>query len=325
MSPFLSSSTYQILYEKGHRLRKAVALILGFWKRVFLFRVIPSYDIIFIQREAFPLGPPFFEKALRQMSKRIIYDFDDAIFYPSVSPENRFIRFLKSPEKTGKIIKLSDLVIAGNDYLAQYAKGFNHRVEILPTPVDVEKYKPGIKKNSEPIVIGWIGSKTTSAFLKDVEDPLRKVLKRFGKKVKIKIVGGGGFKFKSLSAEYKEWSLDEEVEDLQSFDIGIMPLPDNPWTRGKCGFKALQYMSVGIPALCSAVGITCEIIKDGVNGFLIRSRGEWVSKLSRLIEDDQLRKKMGQAGRKWVEERYSLAAYAQRFLALLRKIEGYQS
>lgn len=313
----MNSSAYRILYKRGHWLRKAAALVSGFWKRVFLLGVIPSYDIIFIQREAFPLGPPFFERAFRQMSKRIIYDFDDAIFYPSVSPENRFIRFLKSPQKTGKIIKLSDLVIAGNDYLAQYAKGFNHRVEILPTPVDVEKYKPGIKKNSEPIVIGWIGSRTTAAFLKDVEDPLREVSKRFGKRVRIKIVGGGGFKFKSLSAEYKEWSLDEEVKDLQSFDIGIMPLPDNPWTRGKCGFKALQYMSVGIPAVCSAVGITCEIIKDGMNGFLIRSREEWVSKLSRLVEDDQLRKEIGQAGRRWVEENYSLDAHARKFLALI--------
>jgi len=321
LRPFWSRQAYKILYLKGCYFRKAIFFICGTLSRILDLLVIFRYDIVFIHREAYPIGWAFFDSVLSLIGKPIIFDFDDAIFLPASSQSNYFIKRFKKPEKVDDAIKKSKYVIAGNSYLADFALRFNRSVTIIPTPIDTDKYYPVVKGPSEKIIIGWIGSFTTLYFL----DPMREVFIFLSKKfpdVRFKVVGGN-FSINGLSCVIsKPWSPDQELDDLSTFDIGIMPMPDNDWTKGKCGFKAILYMSMGIPCVCSPVGMNNEIIRDGVNGFLADNQEEWVSKLSFLIGDFKLRRKIGEEARRTVEEKYSLKVNAPKYLKVIKNVYG---
>lgn len=316
--PFWNSAAFKVLYEKGNYFKKICFFILGVASRFLDIFQLSGYDVVFIHREAFPLGSCFFESAVSFFRKPVIFDFDDAIFLPFTSPQNNFIEKYKRPEKIAKIIELSSYIIAGNDYLAEFALRHNRNVSVIPTPVDLDKFYPISRHVRGKVVVGWIGSVTTTDFLKKLKGVFAKVSERFPN-VEFKIVGGNLNNGKIPAVVCVPWSLDEEVGQLRSFDIGIMPMPDNEWTRGKCGFKAILYMSMAIPAVCSPVGMNKEIIKDGVNGFLAVDEGQWVEKLTLLIENAELRNRMGIEARKTVEERYSVKVNAPKFVAVLKE------
>lgn len=319
LHPFWSSSAYRILYKNGHYFRKICFFILGTISRIYDLLGIFRYDIVFIHREAFPVGGAIFENIISILKKPFIFDFDDAIFLPSCSYPNNFIERFKKPEKIINIIKRSKYVIAGNHYLSDFAFRYNHSVSIIPTPIDTDKYCPEDRKRGGEIVIGWMGSVTTLEFLDIMRNTFIYLSKRFHN-IRFKIVGGD-FSIEGLSNIIsKPWSLEEEIEDLRSFDIGIMPMPDNEWTNGKCGFKAILYMNIGIPCVCSPIGVNKEIITDGVNGFLASSEDEWINKLSLLIENPELRRRLGMAGRETVEEKYSLKVNAPKYLEIFKKV-----
>jgi glycosyltransferase involved in cell wall biosynthesis len=320
LRPFVNKRFYSILYLSGHRLRKFLFFFVAILNRFCdLLRAFGS-DIVFIHREALPVGSAVLEKTFSISGRAIVFDFDDAIFLPNTSPPNNYIERFKDPDKVSRIMRLSDCVIAGNAYLAEYARKFNKDVAIIPTPIDTERYAPADKGEDRCVTIGWIGSFTTRIYLEEVR-PVLEALKRRYNGLRLKFVGNwAGLGDPIGGAEYKEWSLGEELADIRSFDIGIMPMPDDMWTKGKCGFKAILYMSCGIPVVSSPVGVNTEIIKNGENGFLAGSAVEWEGHLSRLIEDVGLRKRIGAAGRKTVERRYSVASQAARFIGVLRAV-----
>lgn len=317
---FWGSAAFKILYKKGCYIRKSYFFLLGTIRLLIDIMQISRYTTVFIHREIYPVGGAFFERILHLLKKTIIFDFDDAIFLSASSLSNNFIERFKKPQKMITIIKLSQAVIAGNSYLADFARQYNLRVSIIPTPIDTEKYFPNVNMcHAENIVIGWMGSITTLDFLKSMKRVFIKIHQNF-EQVKFKIIGGD-FAINGLpSIICKPWSMEEERGDLRTIDIGIMPMPDNEWTRGKCGFKAILYMSMGIPCVCSPVGMNKEIIKDGENGFLVNSEDEWFEKLSFLIKNTEVRRKIGLAGRKTVEEKYSVAANVARFLDILKSV-----
>ncbi|MEW6008507.1 MAG: glycosyltransferase family 4 protein [Candidatus Omnitrophota bacterium] len=319
--PFASRSFFKILYKKGFYFLKIYYFIIATINRIVdLLRVI-KYDIIFIHREAFPIGPAIFEYIFATSKKPIIYDFDDAIFLPNISKSNSFMERFKMPNKISKIIRISKAVIAGNEYLGKFALKYNQNVSIIPTPINTDAYKPKFSETSRDseVVIGWIGTPTTVCFVYSLEGVFRRVLLKYPN-VKFKIIGGE-FSIPGLDKVMNEnWTLREEADLLGSFDIGVMPMPDNEWTRGKCGFKVIIYMSMGIPAVCSPVGMNKEIIQDGVNGFLADSQEDWLEKLSALIEDRQLRENIGRAGRHSAEEKYSVKVNAPKFFELIQKV-----
>ena len=318
LRPFWSSSAFKILYQNRYNLKKCYYFILGTISRIFDFLRIARYGIVFIHREAFPIGGAIFEIVLSILKKPFIFDFDDAIFLPSVSKTNSFIERFKSFNKVVTIIKKSKHVIAGNSYLADFALRYNRFVSILPTVIDTDKYYPDYHKHSDKVVVGWIGSVTTVYFLNILKNTFLHLSKQYPY-ITFKIVGGN-FSIKSIPCIIsKRWTLKDEIEDLKTFDIGIMPMPDNEWTKGKCGFKAILYMSMAIPCVSSPVGVNKEIITDGVNGFLADKEDEWIKKLSLLIKDPSLRQKLGLAGRKTIEERYSVKVNAPKFLELFLK------
>jgi len=313
--PFLCSSAfYDILYRPGRTPRKGWYFLVSSLNRLLDLVRSRRFDRIVVHREAFPLGPAVLEWFLSRSRIPIVYDFDDAIWQRNSSEANRPLQFLKCPGKIATIIRLSRQVIAGNGYLRDYALQHNPRVTVIPTPVDTDHFQPASRAGGEGVTLGWIGSHSSAPYLRMLDPVLPYLARQYD--FRLKVVGGEYYNAHP-SVSNHEWRLDREVVDLQSFDIGLMPMPDNQWTRGKCAFKALQYMAVGIPVVCSPVGMNSEVVQDGVNGFLADSEVEWFERLSMLIEDRGLREAMGQRGRAIVENCYSVRANLPKFLQVL--------
>lgn len=319
ISSFLDKKTWSIFYKKGYTLRKVIGILKGILKRHFILFSLYKYDKLFIHREACLIGPVYFEWLYAKVfRKEIIYDFDDAIWIKDVSAVNKSLGWLKFPNKTEKIIAYSTTVIAGNNYLADYAMKYNKHVFVIPTTIDTNYHFPNktIKQN-EKIRIGWTGTITTNNHLKFLFPVLAKLKNKYPQ-VELVMISNAPIKGSSIEISYQQWNKTTEIEDLTQIDIGIMPLPDNEWAKGKCGFKGLQYMALEISTIMSPVGVNTEIIQDGENGFLAISEADWMEKLSRLIESKELREKIGKAGRKTVVERYSIEANREIFLSIFR-------
>lgn len=313
MSFLLNEKDDKIFYSKGNYFGKIRIAIKSILKRIKDLMQASQYDIVFIFREAIFLGTPFFEKRFAKKSK-VVFDFDDSIWVPNVSAANKIFSVLKNSSKTGSIIKVSDLVFAGNNYLANYASQFTKNIVIVPTTIDTEEYKPFEKKIKDTICIGWSGSITTIEHFETKLNALRIIKEKYGDKIRFKVIGDGRYINEELGIKGLPWKKEDELKELGEIDIGIMPLPDSEWAKGKCGLKGLQYMALGIPTVMSPVGVNSEIIVDGENGFLADSDEEWVTKLSLLIDSFELRKKLGDAGTKTVEEKYSVHANRDLYL-----------
>jgi glycosyltransferase involved in cell wall biosynthesis len=320
VSPFFTPEFFRLVYRPGHYWKKIAAfagLSLG---RLRSLRGISQYDLVLIYREAFPIGPPLVERWLARPGKPpIVYDFDDAVFLPNVSDANRFIVSLKWARKVPAILRLSTRVIAGNDYLAAFARVHNPAVVTIPTCVDTDRFVPRADpRGSGPLVVGWIGSPTTATYLSMLASVFSRV--HADTPFEVKVSGAGSeLAFEGVPVKNVPWSLAEEVSLFNTCDIGVYPLTDDEWSKGKCGFKAIQFMACGVPVVASAVGVNREIIDDGVNGFLASTPAEWEVKLRRLLTDAALRARFAAAGRRTVEERYSLRVCAPRLAAALEE------
>jgi glycosyltransferase involved in cell wall biosynthesis len=313
----LSEEDDKVLYSKGNFDKKALMLARSFKQRQEDVKRANQFDIVFIQREAFMTGTTIFERKFAKSKAKVVFDFDDSIWLSNVSEPNKYLNFLKDPAKTARIIKLSDHVIAGNDYLADYARQFNPHVTVIPTTIDTDRYQaPAQRQARDVVTIGWTGSITTIQHFERAIPVLKRLRERYGNKVRFKVIGDPNYQQANLGIQGEPWRAESEVEDLHDIDVGIMPLPHDEWTKGKCGAKGLQYMGVGIPTIMSPVGVNTEIIEHGVNGFLADHDDEWFDTLVRLIEDAPLRHQIGNAGRDRVEARYSVHANAPKYTAL---------
>ena len=323
-SPILRDDEYSVMYRAGGVPRKALIAARGALRRLReAVEASSAYDIVVIQREAIQLGTAVFEAAMSRSSARLVFDFDDAIWLPEASDANRRLSWLKRPGKVQKIIACSDMVFAGNAYLAEYARAFNPNVRIVPTTIDTSEYVPkGTSKDDSRICIGWSGSVTTLKHFDLAIPVLRRVRELVGERVYFKVIGDGAYRNEELDIRGLDWRPETEVEDLSEFDIGLMPLPDDRWAKGKCGLKGLQYMALEIPTVMSPVGVNREIIEDGVNGFLASSVDDWSEKLVGLVESAELRRCMGTAARQTVVDRYSMESQKGNYLAALRGLLG---
>jgi glycosyltransferase involved in cell wall biosynthesis len=313
-SNLLSKKDDQVFYSKGKYVFKFQILIKSLFIRTIDFFKAFSCSHVFIYREAFMLGTTFFERLFRLSGAKIIFDFDDAIWLNDTSQGNIDLIWLKNPNKYKKIIELSDIVFAGNNYLADYAAHYNPNVKIFPTVLNTDLYISVSKKEKKTICIGWTGSSTTFKHFETAIPFLTEIKNRFHKLVYFKVIVNIEYRNENLDIVSTPWNINSEIEDLAEIDIGIMPLPDDDWSKGKCGFKGLQYMSLAIPTIMSPVGVNSEIIQDGVNGYLASSHEEWIDKISRLIESQDLRKNLGLAGQQTVIEKYSVSSQKEVYL-----------
>lgn len=287
---------------------------------------LPRADVALVQREAFFAGPPVVEWALGLGGVPYIFDFDDSIWIAGVSEANKAFSFVKPAGKTDWLIRNAALVFAGNEYLASYARRLNSKVVVVPTTIDTVSYVPRAtsKPSGSPVCVGWSGSFSTIAHFQLAIPALRRVKARFGDAVCFRVIGDGNFKVPELGIVGQPWIAASEVPDLHEIDIGLMPLADDEWSRGKCGLKGLQYMALGIPTLMSPVGVNSEIIQEGVSGYLPRTEDEWVDRISGLVQSAELRQRMGAAGREVVVRRYSVEAWRGRYLEYLTAVAGRQ-
>jgi glycosyltransferase involved in cell wall biosynthesis len=307
----------ELSFYKGSLLDKLFVFIKSTFRLIKIVISLEKYERIFIQREVYYLGTSFFEYLLSRKAP-IIYDFDDSIWLPNISENNKKLAFLKNPNKTKQILKLAHSVIAGNQFLADYAVQFNQNITIIPTCVDTQKFKPSEhKSHQDKIIIGWSGSHTTIPHLELLLPTLEKIKLKFGDKIDFLVIGDPYFKYPALNIQGIAWSETSEVQNLSKIDIGIMPLPNDEWSKGKCGFKGIQYMAMEIPTIMSPVGVNTEIIQDNINGFLADSEEEWLEKLTLLIENPTMREKIGKMGRKTVVEKYSIDANKDTYLNVI--------
>lgn len=315
-SYIISEKDDKILYSRGHYFSKLKIFIKSVFHRLKDLREAHMYDFVFIQREAFMTGSTYFEKRLANLKPKLFFDFDDSIWLEDKSVQNKNLAFLKNPSKISSIIAMSDKVIAGNQYLADYAKSFNKNVVIIPTTIDTTHYLPKPKPLNNIITIGWSGSFSTVKHFEQCIPALLAIKLKFGDIVHFKLIGDKNYTHAKLGIKGIAWQEKTELEELGQFDIGIMPLPDNDWSRGKCGLKGLQYMGMAIPTIMSPVGVNSDIIADGVNGFLADTDQQWIDKLSALIESPELRHELGTKGRETVIKYYSVEANKQKYLDL---------
>jgi len=311
ISPHFYPQEAKTVYAHGKIPQKTLLYLKMIHRRFADYKALKrnQHDVLFVYRESL-YGPSiYFEKKYNHTSVPMIFDFDDAIWFNDTSDANKKLSFLKKPQKTASIIALSDLVIAGNEYLADYAKQYNKNTIIIPTTIDTEYHKPIYtkSKSDKKLTIGWSGSMTTVKHFNTLI-PVLKIIREKYPFVEISFIGEANYKNPELGVQGKPWKLDSEIEDIDEFDIGIMPLPNDEWSKGKCGFKGLSFMSMEIPTIMSPVGVNTNIIQDGENGFLADNDEEWVQKLSLLIESSELRKNLGKAGRQTVIEKYSVEA-----------------
>ena len=312
----LDDDYLQGLYTQRSLSRTRIAR--SYVKRLWLLRKSRQFDLIWTHIEALPFVPGWLESMLMPSGVPYVVDYDDAMFHRYDHHPSAVVRTLLG-QKIDRVMREAALVVAGNEYIASRAREAGaKRLEMLPTVVDLDRYPVVPANDSEVFTIGWIGSPASAIGLQVV----RPALTRFTRmhRTRVVTVGSGNVELGDVPLEIKPWSESTEVEEIQRFDVGIMPLRDEPFERGKNGFKLIQYMACARPVIGSPVGVNQEIINEGENGYWASTTDEWIHALTLLRGDRELRRRQGNAGRRLVEARYSLQVTAPKLAELLRSV-----
>ena len=290
---------------------------MGKFLRILAFLFLsPFYDLVFIQKVMLPIR---LQKILKLLNPKLIFDFDDAVYLghqtedteDNSSKRNRFVESLKK----------SEYIVTANEYVRDnYVLEHNRRVTVITSPIDTDRYSPRIEeKSGNEVVVGWIGTPPNTVYLQPVHNVLKTLAQKYDN-LRIELVGASDLTLDGVDIKVKEWGLETEVNDLQNFDIGIMPVPDDEWSRVKGGYKLLQYMAVGIPAVASPVGINRQLILEGENGFSAETEAQWIEKLSLLIENPDLRRRMGNMARAGALDKYSFEISTPKLIKVLKSV-----
>lgn len=318
-SSFVDEKFWKIIYNEGNFFLKGFYTLMGYTRRVFdLFR-LRKYDVVYIHLWVTPLGIPFLEWLFVLFSKKIVYDIDDLIFLGHSSDANKRSKFLKGKAKAIYLMKKSDHVITCTPMLDEFVKKYNPDTTDISSTINTDTY---IAKKEydlkERVILGWSGSHSTSRFLHLLDNVFLELQREID--FELMVIGDPDFKLEQIPLKAIPWKAETEVQDLGKIDIGLYPLPDEPWVYGKSGLKALQYMALGIPTIATAVGANYRVISDKKNGFLVKSDEEWKEKIISLVKDKSLREQIGKKGRENVEKNFSLYANKDKYLEILKKM-----
>ncbi len=315
VDPLFDATFFSILHVHSSLLQTCLKIpyvAARFLTRLGTLMTLGRRDLIVIEGQLFPYAPPLIERLLRWLRYRVVFEIDDAIYLTR-----------GHERKMPMLFRMATGVIAGNDRLAAYAAQFSSHVTVVPTVVDTARFVPKPVRltatrdqGDEPITIVWIGLAYNLKYLNVLASAVRRLQERY--RVKLRVVCSEPPVLPGVDIEFRPWAWQREVEDLQDATIGVMPLEDTEWARGKCALKLLQYLAVGLPAVASPVGVNREILVNGENGFLASTEEEWYLRLESLCRDPQLRARMGQAGRRTVETRYSLTVWGPRLADVYR-------
>jgi glycosyltransferase involved in cell wall biosynthesis len=324
----MSMEEEECYYSTTSSLRKVWMLSRVVLRRIAQLRLVPGADVVYFRGPLLPYGPPVLERIIRWMNPRLVFDIDDAIWEPPAHVESAFLRWVDYGW-TRKMAGLCAHAVVGNALLRDYVAPLNSNVTIIPTCIDMELHRQkGDSHNLEnrgreshlptQVFLGWTGLKDNLGYLAPIEPVLRELAVQHD--ITLHIATGKPYALEGVTVENEHWTLKREIYYLQHADIGLMPLHDTARARGKCSFKALQYMAVGTPVVLSPVGMNVEVVEDGVSGFLADSPEEWKEKLGRLITDPALRECMGRAARERVRARYSHAVYFPVLKGVLERV-----
>jgi glycosyltransferase involved in cell wall biosynthesis len=318
--PFEDEKLHEIFYSPGNQVKKAARMALCFIRQTRIVLNGIKCDGLFIYREASLIGPSFLERLAKRLNVPIIYDIDDPIFLPYKSPVNGWMSLLKFSRKTHSLFRMSDRVISINNLIGEYARKFNDSVSVVPNFVDTNVYRPSVSNGEKSPKIVWTGSVSTLQNLKTIAKPLSRLQSIYD--VPMRIIANGETEIDGVKLELRKWSPEAEISNLQECDIGVVPLLDLEWNPWKFYLKTIQYMGVGLPVVARRIGSNSEVIQDGVNGFLVETEEEWFDRLKLLIEDAELRKKMGVAARKTAVENYSIDSQMRRVAEIFGEVYG---
>ncbi|MCS7188205.1 MAG: glycosyltransferase family 4 protein [Bacteroidia bacterium] len=321
---FFSPLRYRGFKSPGAPLHKRVLNFAGaFWEASLKALRASDWEGVYLHREYAPIGTTWLEEKSIG-SRPFILDFDDAIWIVDTSEENRAFAWMKSPKKLPKLLSKARLVTVCNPYLAEYARQYAADVRVIPTTIDTNVYVPP-KKDPQPskLVIGWSGSFTTLRHLRTIEEALLILYRRHKDRISFRFIGVPQY-HPPFPAEVLPWKAETEVEDLSVIDIGLMPLPDDEWSKGKCALKSLQYMALKIPAIVSPVGMNCQVVRDNYNGLYATTIEDWVEKVSYLIENPEVRMRLGETARRIVEEEYSVKANFSKYKEAFQAAYGFE-
>lgn len=304
------------LYQKNQKDSWSVAA--GYLRRLRDFLRFRRFDILILEKELFPYVPAIFERILGKLATPYIVDYDDAIFHNYDMSDNRFVRHFLG-RKIDVVMREADAVIAGNEYLASRArKAGSSRVEIVPTVVNLDRYPYVPLEEGGPFTIGWIGTPTTFEYVQSIVGALRTACEEID--ASLTFVGSGPVDFDGMPVNVITWSRDTEIESLSKFDVGVVPLEDGPWERGKCNLKLIQYMACCKPVVASPVGMNNSVVTEGVNGYFASTEDEWLQRLKLLADDIQLARRLGRNGRARVQEEYCLSVTAPKLIGLINNL-----
>jgi glycosyltransferase involved in cell wall biosynthesis len=297
-------------------LAKAWATVRASVRRIAAVMRHADYDLVYMQRELLPFGPPLLERWLRRRGARLLFDYDDALFIAKPSRYNPIATLLRSPGKVRELFRIVDRVVAGNDWLRDQAIEAGGRAVTLEVAEDTNRIPAHAPhSNADTVTIGWLGSSSTVKYLRMLEPVLVSLAARYPQ-LRFELMGGGDFHMPGVPWQSSDWSLEAELQALARFDIGLMPLPQEDWAKGKSGGKARTYMAAGVVPVCSAIGYNLELIEHGRTGFLCNTPGEWEQALSALIEDAELRERIARDARADVRHRFDPAGQAGRMRAI---------
>jgi len=317
---FMDAEMYMLSLKSGYTIKKIIMTLKATIIRVSRLLKWRKYDILYLQRELLPFGPPIIERMLKSQGAVIIFDYDDALFIKKPSRYNPLATLLRSPDKTIAMFKLSNYTVAGNNWLRDVANAHGGKARTIEVAEDTGRFKIKEKyRNNKPITIGWLGSHSTVKYLRLIESQLISIARKHPE-IQWEIIGGGEFEMREVPWKLYEWSIDEEVEGLARFDIGLMPLPLQEWSRGKSGGKARTYMAAGVVPVVSAIGYNLELIKNEVTGYLCYNNNDWECIIEDLIADTDKRKRVAAAARLDVETRFNPARQANEMVNLFNEI-----
>lgn len=323
--PFLDAGLFNSLYKRDALPRTAVGLIKAGLLRFKDVLAARRADVVLIQREAMIFGPPVIEWLCTQLKGRpMVLDLDDATYIPYTSPTfGKLGKAFKWFSKTDDLIRWATLVTCGNTAIAEYVSSKGAKARVIPTVVDTDVFHPVPRSKDDALVLGWIGTHSTFPYLESTFPVLSDLARNHQFRLKIVGAGKSEITIPGVAVENLEWQLDREVKDFQSLDVGLYPIDPSlyasEWAAGKSGFKAIQYMAIGIPFVATPVGAVKEIGREGQTHYCATTADEWRKALSTLIEDPAVRDQMGKAGRQCALEHYGLSAQADKLASALRE------
>lgn len=315
-SAFWNENAWRILYAKGKLFPKIFGLLHGWWCRLMLIFRLGKYDYLFVHRETDPLGLPVFPWLYTKIAgKKIIFDYDDAIWIPNASESNRMFMRFKNWSNTRYLCRLAYKVSAGNEFLCAFAREVNPNVVYNPTTIDTEHLHNRLKdQHTDTFTVGWTGTHSTIRYLEDILPVLEELSHEIDFTLAVICDKAPAFDYPFL--RFIPWNKPREIDDLLQFNIGLMPLTEDKWSNGKCGFKALQYMALGIPALVSPVGVNTRIVDHGVNGYVCADAADWKTYIKALYNDRNLLIRLSGATRYKIEREFSVKSNIGSFLGL---------